>query len=216
MKNLKLWVKGSRRYALFLHLYFEWLSAFVSIFISSASFQLKWLASSRVSGELAVYQIFISFGFQREIEAGLEPPSQFSNVLKAKLHGKYKETLTPPGVAIRNAWGPILFKYCRVQYNREQKRLEIMKGEFAGKCKLTRHMSQVKDLKCYYDLFNEDDDDEGGDDDADNDDGQVPLDVVAGDILPGLCFLFWKNGNTLDGWKGHWVVHLVGYFRNGL
>ena len=157
-----------------------------------------------MSGELAVHQFFISFGFQREIEAGLEPPSQFSNVLKSKLHGRYKESSTPAGVAKRNAWGPILFKYCRVQYNREQKRLEIMKGEFAGKCKATRHMSLVKELKCDDDAFNEDDDDDdGGHDDVDNDEGEAPLDVVAGHILPGLCFLFWENGNNVDGWKGH-------------
>ena len=98
------------------------------------------------------------------------------------------------------------FEYCCVQYNRDKKRLEITKGEFVGKHKPTRHMSLVKDDVKDYDTFNEDDDnDERGDndDDVDNDDGQVSFDVVAGDILPCLCFLFWKNGNTLDGWKGH-------------
>ena len=42
------------------------------------------------------------------------------------------------------------------------------------------------------DAFNNDDDDEIHDDNdiVDNDDKQVPVDVVADDILPGLCSLF--------------------------
>ena len=59
-----------------------------------------------------------------------------------------------------------------------------MKGEFIGRC------------KCHGDAeaFNDDDDEEeeeedDNNDDVDNDDRQIPVDVVA-DILPGLCFLF--------------------------
>ena len=146
------------------------------------------MASSRANGELAYNQSFILFGFQWEIEAGLEPPSQFSKVLKSKLHAKYKGTSIPPGVAKRSAWGPILFKYCSVQYNKEAKTLEIMKGEFIGRC------------KCHGDAeaFNDDDDvdddeeeeEEDDNNDVDKDDRQVPVDVVADNILPGLCFLF--------------------------
>ena len=87
---------------------------------------------------------------------------------------------TPPEVAKRNAWGPILFKYCRVQYNKEAKKLEITKGEFVGKCKPTSHRSFVEDLKCEHDDNNY----------VDNTDGQLSVDVVADNILPGLCFLF--------------------------
>ena len=110
---------------------------------------------------MAYNQFFIPFDFQWEIEAGLEPQSQFSKVLKSKLHAKYKRTSIPPGVAKRSAWGPILFKYCSVQYNKEAKTLEIMKGEFIGRC------------KCHGDA-----------------EAAVPVDAVADNILPGLCFLF--------------------------
>ena len=149
------------------------------------------MVSLRVSNELAFCQIFISFGFQREAKAGLEPPLQFLQVLKSKLHGKYKETSTPPGLAKGNAWGPILFQYCRVQYNKETKKLEIGKGEFVGKCKPTSHRSFVDNLKREHDAFNDDGDRRDGDNKyVDNTDGQLSVDVVADNILPGLCFLF--------------------------
>ena len=112
------------------------------------------MASSRASGELAFYQIFISLGFQRETKAGLEPPSQFLEVLKSKLHGKCKETSTSPGVAKGNVWRPILFKYCHVQYDKKKKtkKLDIMKGEFVGKSKPTSHRSFVEDLICEHEI----------------------------------------------------------------
>ena len=75
-----------------------------------------------------------------------------------------------------------------------------------------RDICLVKDLKYEDHAFNDDDDDDYDDDeedkhnnngDVDEDDGQVPVDVVADDIFPGLSFLFQKNGNALDmqlGW----------------
>jgi len=113
---------------------------------------------------------------ESDTNAGFQPPSQLSKVLKSKLNGKYKETLTPPGVTKRKAWGPILFKYCRVLYNKETKKLEIMKGEFVGKCKPMSHTSFVEKLKYEQDPFN--------DDDEEDDDGQLSADVVADNILP--------------------------------
>ena len=97
--------------------------------------------------------------------------------------------ITPPGVATRKVWGPILIKYCRVQYNEGTRQLEIMKGKVVGRRQPTRHASLVEDSK------SDDDDDDDGDegdnnDDFDNDDGQVPFDVFAGYISPGLCFSF--------------------------
>ena len=126
------------------------------------------------------------------MKVGLEPPSQLSKFLKSKLHGKYKETLTPPGVAKRNVWGPILFKYCRVEHNQETGKLEIMKGKFVGKCKITRHVDLDKKYGSFSDDEDDDDDDEEYDNygDVDSDDGQAPVDVVAYDILLGSCFLF--------------------------
>ena len=106
-----------------------------------------------------------------------------------KLLGKYKKTSTPPEDAIRDSWGPILFKHCRVQYNKETKKLELMKGEFVGKYKIKRAMSLVKDRKCEV-VFNYDDDDDDAveDDDVDNDDpvGVVPDNIFCRFVLPML------------------------------
>ena len=88
-----------------------------------------------------VIDIFvISFCFQWGIDAVLELPSELpiAKVLKSKVHCTYKEKIIPPGVATRDAWGPILFKYCRVQYNETSKKLEMVKGEFAGKSTISR------------------------------------------------------------------------------
>ena len=50
------------------------------------------------------------------------------------------------------------------------------------------------DKQLKYDSFNDDDDDCGeeytNNDDVDGDGGRIPVDVVADDILPGLCVLF--------------------------
>ena len=52
--------------------------------------------------------------------------------MKPKLVVHYDEATVPPGVLIRNEWGPILLKCCPVDYNKENSRLEIKKGEFLG------------------------------------------------------------------------------------
>ncbi|XP_029199599.2 uncharacterized protein LOC114964436 isoform X3 [Acropora millepora] len=125
-----------------------------------------------------------------EFECSVELPFELSEVLKSKLHGNYKQTLTPPGVAKRNVWGPILFKHCRVQYSQETRKLEIMKGEFVGTSRATRRISLDKDSKCKDDAFISDDDDDEGErnnfDDVDDEDGQVPSVVVADDIFLGM------------------------------
>ncbi|XP_068708312.1 uncharacterized protein [Montipora foliosa] len=71
---------------------------------------------------------------KRGMHAVLELLSELpiAKVLKSKVHRTYKEKIIPPGVATRDAWGPILFKYCRVQYNETSKKLEMVKGEFVG------------------------------------------------------------------------------------
>ena len=112
---------------------------------------------------------------------------QFPGGLQSKLLGKYKKTSTPQEVTTRDSRGPILFKHCRVQYNKETKKLEIMKGEFVGKYKITSAISFVKEWKCEV-VFNydDDDDDDVKENDVDNDD---PVDMVADNIFAGLCFL---------------------------
>ena len=106
--------------------------------------------------------------------------------LKSKLLGKYKKTSTPPEFAISDSWGPILFKHCRVQYNKETKKLEIIKAEFAGKYKITSAMSLVKEWKCEVFNYDDDDDDDFKENDVDNDD---PVDMVTDNIFASLCFL---------------------------
>ncbi|XP_015780315.1 PREDICTED: uncharacterized protein LOC107358209 isoform X1 [Acropora digitifera] len=118
-------------------------------------------------------------GRLRELESAVNPPSELPEILKSKIHAKYRATLTPPGVAKRNLWGPILFTYCPVQYNQKTKKLEIMKGKFVGKSKTTRHMTFDQELQDDSDS----DDEDNNIDDADDEDGQIPYVVVADDIL---------------------------------
>ncbi|XP_068708072.1 uncharacterized protein [Montipora foliosa] len=80
------------------------------------------------------------------IDAELELPSELAKVLQSKAQCTYKEKIIPPGVATRNAWGPILFKYCRVQYNETSKKLEMVKGEFAGKSAISRATNKEDDV----------------------------------------------------------------------
>lgn len=87
---------------------------------------------------------------------------------------RFKKLFTPPGVATRNVWGPILFKYCRVQYNEETRKLELV--EFVGNFATTRHLSLPED-----DAFSNDGNDFGIGDE------QAPVVVVGDDILLGLC-----------------------------
>ena len=121
-----------------------------------------------------VIDIFvISFCFQRGIHAVLELPSELpiAKVLKSKVHCTYKEKIIPPGVATRDAWGPILLKYCRVQYNETSKKLEVVKRKFVG--------IQGGTLK-----YDDDDDDD------DDDDAGIPIDRDAdGNDLPGTSEL---------------------------
>ncbi|XP_067035689.1 uncharacterized protein [Acropora muricata] len=117
-----------------------------------------------------------------EVPACYVSPMQFPvpGGLKSKLLGKYKKTSTPPEVAIRDSRRPILFKHCRVQYNKETKKLEIIKAEFAGKYKITSAMSLVKEWKCEVFNYDGDDDDDVKENDVDNDD---PVDMVANNIF---------------------------------
>ena len=131
--------------------------------------------------------------FQLEVKARVQPLEWYLVNLISKLFFKFKEVYTPSGVATRNESAPILFKYCRVEYKEEAKKLEIMEGEFIGSNVLiTRNIELPKDLKIEGDASSDDDDDEEhiDNDDVENDDGQVPDVVVADDNIPGLCSLF--------------------------
>ena len=51
----------------------------------------------------------------------------------ALLKGKSKKRLIPPRIATRNTRGPFLFKCCRVAYNEDTNRFELVKLEGEGK-----------------------------------------------------------------------------------
>ena len=100
-------------------------------------------------------------------ELGLPSELPIAKVLKSKVHCTYKEKIIPPGVATRDEWGPILFKYCHVNYKETSKKLEMEKGEFVGKQRGTEE-----------------------DDDDDDDDAGIPIDQDAdGNDLPGTSEL---------------------------
>ena len=64
----------------------------------------------------------------------LPPSLQFLNLNRnspLKIH--YGDTCFPPDAAVRNSQAPILFKCCRVDYNKEANRLEIFKGDYVAK-----------------------------------------------------------------------------------
>ena len=52
----------------------------------------------------------------------------------AQLKGTARMTDIPPSIAERkNTRGPLLFQCCRVVFNKETNRLELLKGEVVGK-----------------------------------------------------------------------------------
>ena len=116
------------------------------------------------------------FGFQRELEARLQPQPPIPEGLISKFFVRFKKMFTPPGVATRKVWGPILVKYNRVQYNEETSKLELAEGEFVGNCVVTRQLSLPD-----YDAWSNDDHYLGSGDE------QGPVVVVKDDILLGLC-----------------------------
>ena len=50
----------------------------------------------------------------------------------AKLKGHLKKVVIPPKLAERNNRGPVLFKCCRVVFNKQTNKLELPEGEDVG------------------------------------------------------------------------------------
>ena len=78
-----------------------------------------------------IYCIF--FILQIEIDGGVDVPVSFIPQLKAKLMGTFKKGTVPPKAIKRNTRGPVYFKCIPVDYDKEEGRMKIPKGEFAGK-----------------------------------------------------------------------------------
>lgn len=68
---------------------------------------------------------------QEEYNARVDPLPWSASIVYGT--AGFKTTQTPPTVAARNIQGPLLFKCCRVDYNKKNNRLEIPKGEYIGK-----------------------------------------------------------------------------------
>ena len=70
------------------------------------------------------------------MSAEMEIP-QIAKILMPKLAARlrYNDTTIPLGFATRSVRGPILFKCCRVQFNKNSGKLEIHDGEYIGKCR---------------------------------------------------------------------------------
>ena len=68
-----------------------------------------------------------------DTEAGAALP-EVANLLAnyAQFKGKYQKLTKPPKVAKRYARGPVFFKFVRVDYDKENKKLKLSQGEFAG------------------------------------------------------------------------------------
>jgi len=78
-----------------------------------------------------IYCIFLVL--QIEIDGGVDVPVSFIPQLKAKLKGTFKKGTVPPKAIKRNTRGPVYFKCIPVVYDKEEGKMNIPKGEFAGK-----------------------------------------------------------------------------------
>lgn len=72
---------------------------------------------------------------QTTVSGNLHAPSEMSSWLgkNAWITGHVTSTKVLPPMVIRNSRAPFLFKFCRVVYDKDKKRLDIKDGEFVGK-----------------------------------------------------------------------------------
>ena len=87
--------------------------------------------------KILILLVFIILKF--EVGAGVTIPTE---AFLAKLKGHLKKVVIPPKLAIRDNRGPVLFKCCRVVFNKETNKLELPEGEVVG-------TAVVRDLKDY-------------------------------------------------------------------
>ena len=73
--------------------------------------------------------------FKLQANAGIEAPVPEVSEWLTK-HGQveahYKKQTIPSKVAVRQSRSPVLFKFVRVDYDKDHGRLNLSKGEFAG------------------------------------------------------------------------------------
>ncbi|KAL9982634.1 hypothetical protein ACROYT_G004703 [Oculina patagonica] len=71
-----------------------------------------------------------------EVDAGIKAAlPEIAELLSefAQLKGQYRKKIIPPKAATRNTRGPVFFKFVRVDYDKENGRLKLSDGEFAGR-----------------------------------------------------------------------------------
>ena len=74
--------------------------------------------------------------FKIVVDAGVK--AAFPEVAKFlreyfQLKGHYRKKTTPSKAAARDTRGPVFFKFVRVDYDKENARLKLSEGEFAGR-----------------------------------------------------------------------------------
>ena len=62
-----------------------------------------------------------------------------------QLKGKIKKSIIPPKAAARNTRGPVFFKFVRVDYDKENGRLQLSEGEFVGPAVASKERSTEAD-----------------------------------------------------------------------
>ena len=74
--------------------------------------------------------------FKLQLDAGIEAPApEVLEWLAKQVHvgARYKKKTIPSRVPARHSRGPIFFKFVRVDYDKDQGRLKLSKGVFAGR-----------------------------------------------------------------------------------
>ena len=80
----------------------------------------------------SIITIFIFL--QTTMSGNIPTPSEMASPLDRRwIRGQVTKTKVFPPMVNRNSRAPFLFKFCRVVYDRENKKLCISDGEFVGK-----------------------------------------------------------------------------------
>ena len=79
------------------------------------------------------YTVFLAFKLQADGSIEAPVPEVFDWLTKhVQVGAHYKKMTIPSKVAVRQSRSPVFFKFVRVDYDKDQGRLNLSKGEFAG------------------------------------------------------------------------------------
>lgn len=74
-----------------------------------------------------IFKIVVDAGVQAAFPEVAQALAEY-----AKIKGQYKKQTTPSKAAARNKRSPVFLKFVRVDYDKENGRLKLPEGEFAG------------------------------------------------------------------------------------